>query len=132
MVIAASKLSMQITKDVVIEANTVLTFAEQLMPRALGEFGRSKNSAATHKILVFITNKGMATFKEIFKVVSQDFDKREQVIEAINSLLLADKIAVQETNSGRTIYLPKKKVLFDGEDGLVDWKYLTQEELNSY
>lgn len=134
MVVAASRLSMKISKDTVIEANTILTFAEQLMPKALGEFGRSKNSAAAHKILTFVTATGTGvTFKDIFKVVSQDFDKREQVVEAINNLLMADKIiSVNIEGSNKILYLPKKHPLFEDDSGMVDWKYLTEEELKSY
>lgn len=125
LVIAASHKSIIITRDIVIEANTLLTFTEELMPKALGEFGKAKNAAVTHKVMevLYRTNLPL-TFQAIWKATHQDLDNRNQLIEIIGSLQVADKIQVVEGNA----YLPKRKVRKEDTDGTVDWSYLTTTE----
>ena len=126
LVVAASRVANEIGEQDVIYANTLLTFTEQLMPKALGEFGKAKNSAITHKVMTAIDATVMPmTIQNIWKLVHQDLDNRNQLIEILGGLQVADKI--QAAGKG---YLPKKKVREEGIEGAVDWTLLTNEERN--
>lgn len=125
LVVTASRVSTAIEVEDVVYANTLLTFTEQLMPKALGEFGKGRNSAVAHKIMTALDAADMPlSIQEIWKLIHQDLDKRDQMIEILGSLTLADKI--QAVGSGA--YLPKKKVRGSGIDGATDWNLLTREE----
>ncbi len=125
LVITASRLSTVISEGDVIYANTLLTFTENLMPKALGEFGKARNSAVTHKIMTLIdTTELPITVHAIWKVVHQDLDNRNQLIEILGNLTVAEKIQ-SVSGSG---YLPKKAVRQEGIEGAVDWSLLTKEE----
>lgn len=120
----ACRLDTEINEQDIIKANTVLTFAEQLMPKALGEFGKARNSDITHKVMTVIdaADKPL-TVQAIWKVVHNDLENRNQLVEIIGNLQVAEKI--QTVNGG---YLPRKKVREEGVVGAVDWNLLTNEE----
>ncbi len=121
----AARLSTTINIGDIIEANTVLTYTEHLMPKALGEFGRSRNSSITHKIMELIdAAKTPIGFKAIWKVLHQDFDNRNQLLEILGNLQVADKVQAIDSNG----WLPVKKVRTEGIAGAVDWSILTPEE----
>lgn len=125
LVMAASHKTMTITKDIVIEANTILSFTEDLMPKALGEFGKAKNAAVTHKVMEVLYKAHVPlTFQALWKATHQDLDNRNSLIEIIGSLQVADKIQVVEGNA----YLPKRKVRREDSDETIDWNYLTTTE----
>lgn len=110
----------------VIYANTMLSHAEQLMPKALGEFGRAKNSDVAHKVLQIIYNaEGVVKAKDIWKHISSDLEKFADLGPILENLCLAEKI--QRAPEGRG-FLPLRKVLDDGSSGLVDYNLLTEEE----
>jgi len=128
MVIAASKVSTVIDKAVLIEANTILTYTEQLMPKALGEFGRAKSSAATHLVMDIIdTAKTPISTQHIWQKVYQDFETRQKLLEVLGNLQLANKIQPVGANS----FLPVRKVRGEGVIGGTDWTLLTPEERDS-
>lgn len=128
LVITASRLGTTIALEDVIHANTLLTFTEELMPKALGEFGKSKHSDITHKVMSALDNTSLPlTFQDLWKVVVSDLDNRNLLMEILNNLVVADKIQVVEGGS----YLPRKKVRKEGIKGAVDWNtYLTESERN--
>lgn len=124
LVLAASKLSMEISYDIVMEANTILTYTEQLMPKALGEFGQARNSASAHKVLSVIEGVRMPIpLVEIWKAVHQDFESRTQLVEILGNLTVAEK--VQATKAG---YLPVRRQLTELYTNLLDLNYLSTEE----
>lgn len=123
-IVAASRLEKEISEDVVIEANTYLSYAESLMPKALGEFGKSRNSDVTHKILSFIEAHDGVSLKQIIKLVSSDLDKTSDIGDIIRKLSQADKI---QTHNG--IFLPMRKKSITDSTGMIDLGYLTKEEL---
>lgn len=125
LVVSASRLSTHITESVVIEANTYLTYIENLMSKALGEFGKSKNSDITHRILSHIESRDGCTLKELLKLVSSDLEKPSDIGDIIRKLSVADKI---QTHGG--IFLPVRKRRLEDVSGLTDLAYLTEEELN--
>jgi len=125
LIVAASTRQKIITERCVVEANTYLSYAENLMSKALGEFGKSKNSDVTHKILSYIESKDGCTLKELIKLVSSDLEKTSDIGDIIRKLATAEKI---QTVQG--IFLPmRKKTLTDDKHGTTDLSFLTPEEL---
>jgi len=128
LVIVASRVGTKIEVDDVVYSNTLLSFTESLMPKALGEFGKSRNSATAHKVMTIIDSTKMPiTIQGIWKLVHQDFDNRNQLIEILGNLTVAEKIQAVGGNG----YLPIKKVREEGVAGAVDWNLLTDEERDS-
>ena len=127
LIVAVIRYSEHITLDNVIEANTILTHAEFLMPKALGEFGKSKNSDVASKILVRLEEALLPlSTLELWSYVSRDLEKKQHLLELLNNLAAADKIQVI-THNGKAGYLPKKKVR--KTPIYVDWRYLSKEEI---
>jgi hypothetical protein len=125
MVIAAGRLSMVLEVEDILEASTVLTFTEHLMPKALGEFGKSKTSEVIHKIMAALDKTHVPmTFKALWKVVVADLDRISQLADIIANLQTAEKIQVVKGKA----YLPVKKVKSEGVAGAIDWSLLTVEE----
>lgn len=106
----------------IITANTYLWAAERLMPKALGEFGKSKLSDVAHKIMELIdkTDKPL-TMKDIYTKVARDLERATQCAEILQSMVNSGRI--QATRIG---FLPLKHVKKEPE--FVDWKLLTEEE----
>jgi len=122
--VAAANLSKEITEQVVIESNTYLSYIESLMPKALGEFGKSKNSDVTHKILEFISSQDGVRLKDILKTVSSDLEKPSDIGDIIRKLSASDKI---QNIDG--LFLPMRKKGIEDKTGMIDLRYLTAEEL---
>lgn len=127
LITSASCYRNSIEESDVIYANTMLSYIEKLMPKALGEFGKAKNSDVAHKILAFIERAdGAVPLKIIWKQCSTDLEDLDKLKEILNNLALADKL--QLTKVG---YLPNKKDLqhtSDSADSFVDYSLLTAEE----
>jgi len=125
LVCTASRCSTTIKPEDIIYANTLLTFTEHLMPKALGEFGKARNSDVTHKIIVALEKTVLPlSMHDLWKLVQQDLENRNQLMEIINNLNVAEKIQV--TQGG---YLPVRKVLdTERSDRTVDWSLLTDTE----
>lgn len=110
-VIAASELTTEITKEMVILANSILTYTENFMPKALGEFGKSKSGEVSQVILDAITAAGQyepkgITISELLKVVSQDIDSIHELSQITLKLNSADKVSLGKRADGTTIFLP--------------------------
>lgn len=123
-VVAASNYSKEITEDIIIEANTYLSYIESLMPKALGEFGKSRNSDVTHKILAYIESHDGVRLKDLMKLVSSDLEKPSDIGDIIRKLSMTDKIQNIEG-----LFLPMRKKGITDSKGFIDLNYLTAEEL---
>lgn len=124
LVFVASRVGRVIEEQDVIYANTVLTFTEHLMPKALGEFGKAKNSDVTHKIVQMLDATLVPlSMQALWKGVHQDLERREQLAEILGNLTIAEKI-----QSVREGYLSKKRVRLKGVEGTVNWELLTETE----
>ncbi len=120
----ASRYGKEIQERDVIYANTILTYTELFMPRALGEFGRGKFSSMTQKVLdCFDGAPGVITFKDIWEKLYRDFSREDELVGVIRGLIMADKI---QTVAGGL--LPKRIVRDNEYRGLVDYSLLTDEE----
>lgn len=124
LIVTASRVGTSITKDDVVYANTLLSFTEQLMPKALGEFGKSKFSEVTHKVMTALdaTTKPL-NLQGIWKIVHTDLDSRNQLVEILGNLQVAEKIQVVDGG-----YLPVRAVREEGVTGSINWDLLTATE----
>lgn len=124
LVVCASNMTTKITIKEVVYANTLLTFTEKSMDKALGEFGKGRHSDITHKVLQYISSvKLPASLKDIWKHVYSDLERKDQLTDILGNLLMADKI--QFVNHG---YLPNRPVENLIATDTVDWSILTEEE----
>lgn len=129
MVTAAMELRMQITKQDVLNANALLISTEKKMPKALGEFGKSKHSDINNTVLDLLsTSKVPLTSNEIFKKVSSDVNKLSDLIDVVKNLELAGKIQLI-TILGKTGYLPKHTEVHEWSKDLYDNSFLLAEEM---
>lgn len=93
LVVCAARLSTRLTVKDVLYANTVLTYAESTMPKAIGELGKSKNSEAANKIMQVLYNTGSPkTVQELWKVVSNDLNNVQDLSALLVNLQQAEKI----------------------------------------
>lgn len=93
LVVSAMRVSTVIDMEDVLLSNTILTWTERDMPKALGEFGKSKHSEAAQTIMsaLYSTTKPL-DLEALWRLVSRDLDKRTQIAEVIQGLSQADKI----------------------------------------
>lgn len=110
---AAVKKKMTVDVGEIVLANTILTYTEHFMPKALGEFGKAKNADVANKILAMLQK----TYKpvdqgEIWKQVSSDLDRTEDLGKLLSGLQTAGKIQwVPKTASGVQGWLIVRKHL---------------------
>jgi hypothetical protein len=108
LICAAMRQSTLIDVPDVLLANTLLTHAEHSMPKALGEFGKSKNSEVAQTIMSKLYEaKAPVSIPELWKIVGRDLDKRDQLSDILNTLQSTDKI--QYIKEGVPGFLPKQK-----------------------
>jgi hypothetical protein len=107
LVVTAMRASTRIDVQDVLLANTILTVCESGMSDALGEYGKSRNSGATHALMtaLFESKKPM-TPEELYKVVQRDLDKRDQLMDLLRNLTEAKKIRYDQPSGG---FLPIRK-----------------------
>lgn len=124
LIISAVHYSTTITEAHIVEANTLLTHTEHLMPRALGQFGKAKNSDITHKIMTVLNNaESPMQVKSIWEYVHNDMDKMNDLVEVLRNLIGANKVFA--INGG---YLSKTVVIEEVNNDMLDYRYLTDEE----
>ena len=125
LIVAAARLSTEITSQDVIYANTILTHTEHLMPRALGEFGKARNSDIVHKVMEVLEHATtVLNISEIWKHVVQDLEKIADLADILRNLSMADK--VQAVKGG---FLSKKEVLKELSSDRVNYSLLSDEEV---
>ena len=129
LIVSAARLETTITETCVVQANTYLSYIENLMPKALGEFGKAKDSDVTHRVLAIISDSYKPIeILDVWAMVSTDLKSVKDLGEIIRNLLAANKI--QSTAAG---LLPVRKELDrlkEESSGLVAYnEFLTSEEL---
>ena len=129
LIYSASRFGTEVSAEDVIKANTILSHAERYMPKALGEFGKSKSSDVSHKIVSLVesnTDSGKVTsFKEILKAIHQDIERASDLSLLVQKLCAADKIQAVEGGMG---FLAKRRVIEQIDSSLLDYSILTEEE----
>jgi Protein of unknown function (DUF3987) len=130
LVTAASRLSTKIERRDVIYANTVLVHTEHLMPKALGEFGKSRNSDISHRIITILENAdGVMTLRDLWKHTSSDLEKMADLAILMQNLLAADKVQSIRTSTGTEAgFLVKRMIQVEHNTDFVDFNLLTPEE----
>jgi hypothetical protein len=120
----ASRASTSVEIQDIVFANTILTYTEQLMPKALGEFGKSKHAEAAGKIMsaLYETSKPL-DLHALWKIVSNDLDKVADLGNLLTNLQQADKIQAV----GKGGFLAKLKSV-DSRKLYVDFKLLREME----
>lgn len=92
----------------VLYANTILTFTEHSMPKAMGEYGKSRHTDVLAKILAILSDvKVPIQQSDLWKQVQSDLDKPDDLIKLLAGLVQADKIQWVD----RKGYLIVRKVL---------------------
>lgn len=115
---AAVRKTMLIGAADVILANSMLRYAEHYMPKALGEFGKAKNSDVANKLLQYLSKfYKPVDIPELWKQVSSDLDRQEDLARMLEGLRTAGKIQ----------WVPKKQTTAQGF--LLTRKPLAQSEL---
>lgn len=126
---AIANMSMDITEEIAINCNTVLWAAERRMPKALGEFGKAKNSGIAADIISFlIQNPGPKDMKEIWKVVSRDLTKFSELTEILGGMIRAEKIQVLKVGK-KSGYVPCHVEQLEWDESLLNKSILVEEEL---
>lgn len=108
MICAASRASTVITMEDIILANTILAYTESDMPKALGEFGKSRDADVSGKIMsaLYETKKPL-TVSDILKIVKNDLDKQNQLGDIMQKLCNSDQAQLIPGQG----YLPKTKIV---------------------
>ncbi len=130
MIITASDLRRVIMEADLLKANTMLHFTEIHMPKALGEFGKSKFSDVSNMILDVLNHAVKpVTLQELWKHVSKDLSKITELAEVVKNLQHAGKI--QSVSVGnRAGLLPLKTQAVSWQSELILSEWLTDEERN--
>lgn len=124
LIMSASDLRATINEEDVLYANTILTHAEHSMPKALGEFGKAKNSDVAHKVIQLLENSVMpVTLKQIWQAVHNDLEDISALKDMLSNLTLAEKVI-----STKVGFLAKRKVLEEVSSDAVDFSLLTDQE----
>lgn len=125
MIHTLSRKSMQIDTKDIIQANTILSHTEHSMPRALGEFGKSKNASVAHKLLGLLERSdNVVDFSSLWAYVSNDLLSLGDLGEILRGLVAANKI--QAIDGG---FLAKKKKIEIVHNDYINYSYLTKGEI---
>lgn len=128
-VCAASHGARRISEQDVLFANTILAHTESMMPKALGEFGKSKHSDTTHTIMQLIEDSTHpVTMKELFGKLVQDLAKPQDLQEILASLQLAKRISYVTIGDLPAGYIAVKQQALEIDESMVDWSLLTDSE----
>jgi hypothetical protein len=128
-IFSAMRSSMEISSDDALHANTLLHFTEMRMPRALGEFGKAKNSDVANNILSVMKNSHRPlSIKDLWKHVNNDLNKQSELIDLLRNLKEAGKIMVGVTKDNRQGFLPCHEVTVPWKEDLLYPNFLTIEE----
>lgn len=118
---ACSRMTIEMSVDDVILANTLLTYTEHFMPQALGQFGKNKDGDVSSKIISYLrSNFPIAkSAGEILIPIGTETTLKDLPM-ILNNLVVSDKIVL--TSSGN--YLPKVPSYKDIKSNHVDWDML--------
>lgn len=116
-----SRMTIEMSVDDVILANTLLTYTEHFMPQALGQFGKNKDGDVSSKIISYLrSNFPIAkSAGEILIPIGTETTLKDLPM-ILNNLVVSDKIVL--TSAGN--YLPKVPSYKDIKSNHVDWDML--------
>ena len=117
-VLAAMRGVTVVCADIVEEANTILTYTESSMSAGLGEFGESKYSKVSQKIVdMLASSNGPLSFTALWTSVSSELDKILTMNEIMQNLERAQKITLSIFDGEQHALLVKRntdtKILYN-------------------
>jgi len=125
MCFTAARVSTEISYSDVVQANTLLYYTEARMPKALGEYGKSRNSDVSNTVLDIVRrSKVPINATRIWKSVAQDLNRQEEMSDILKSLTQVGKI--KSANGG---FVPHYEKTVVWEESLLDKSFLTWEEM---
>lgn len=129
MIIAVSDLRNQISQEDVLNANTLLHYTELRMPKALGEFGKSKYSDVANTIIdALMKAHKPVNMTELWKLVAKDLNKISELGDIMKNLLTSSKVQVV-TIAGKQGYMPMHNHVTRWASELLNDDFLFEEEL---
>ncbi len=131
LILSASNLSLEPTVTDVILANTILYNTEINMPKALGEYGKSRHSEVANAILTLLNNSDKPlSIRKIYKEVGRDLNKFNEMIDIIESLLQQERIQRVTGTIGakEVLYLPNNTVVTKWREDLINMDLLYSNE----
>lgn len=129
MILAASDLTTVIQVKHVLRANTMLAFAERKMPKALGEFGKSKYSDISNQIIDHLTRATRpVSINMLWKVVSKDLTRQMELHDILKNLMTAERIQ-QVSIMGVQGFLANHIQGAEWNEDFICPEWLTNEEL---
>lgn len=128
MLLTAANFHKQITVEEILKANTILHYTEIRMPKALGEFGKSKYSEVANKIIEILSQADRPmSLKDLWKRVYTDLAKQTELAELLRNLREAHKIQMVTFRNEQGFML-HHEVVEPWEKGLILKDWLTEEE----
>lgn len=128
MIFAAADLRIQVNKEDVLKANTLLHHTELTMPKALGEFGRSRFSDTAGVILSILDKATLPlSMNELWKFVNKDLNRLAELGDLIRGLLAAEKIQ-HMVISGKAGYMPLRTQKKEWSPDLLIDGFITAKE----
>jgi hypothetical protein len=90
---AANALRTEIILEDVIAANTLMQITEAEMPLALGEYGRSRNSEVSNRVMELLNATAVPiSLSELYPHVQCDLDKLSTLTDIVSNLVKAKKV----------------------------------------
>lgn len=132
-IISASKLTLTPTTQDLLLANTILYNTELNMSKALGEYGKSRNSEIANTIITALNqSKHPLSLREIGKLVGRDLNKYSDLLEIMGSLVQQERIIRSTGTKGskEAVYLPNNLTSMTWSEDLIDFNLLRDEEHN--
>ena len=117
-----------ITKDNVIEANTILHYTETRMPLALGEFGRGKNADVSNLIMEeLVRAHDPVSIQQLWRIVGHDLNTMMDLNSIMSGLISTEKVQVVVVGN-KNLFLPNHKKAASYKAEFLNKDILTDEE----
>lgn len=123
----------EITPDLLIEAHTLLTYTELLMPDVIGEMGKGPYTTAMNLVMnTLATRKGGLSLTALYKLLYREVRSMDELNNVLNLLRAAERI-VTDANAVNHA-LPTQIDIPKALEQFIDNSYIRiiQEDLNEF
>jgi len=128
--LAAADLTTVITAEHLLKANTLLHFTECSMGKALGEYGRGRNSPVQQDILAILEKATQPiTMNQLWRNVGSDLTRQSELVDIIKGMISAQKVQAKQVNGQDIGFLPLHVVRQEWGKNLLLPDYLSMEEM---
>jgi len=129
MIFAAMDCRTVISVEDAINANTLLFATENRMPRALGEFGSSRNSVVANKVIQILAHYNAPVgIRMLFKQLANEVDNYNHLVETLEGMIQSEKIKSIHIDKKQG-YVPNVGIKQEWKEGLINLNFLTTEEI---